>query len=182
MKKIIIIVLILCIVIAVGCGLYFFLNNEPIDIDNKESGDIQPEQEQGLAAKTVVKGIKVNEASSSANRSINIEYPSIQSFKNQTFQDGINSEITSVIQAYRAEISTVIDSETPEDVVYTYIVSFDKYAHGDYLSLVVSNKYITGGIRSNEWKDTYNVDVRKERKLELNVKKPGTLIYNDKLN
>ncbi len=170
MKKLI--VLLVCIIVlgVLGFGAYYLWQNRgstTIIDENKSSGDDIIEQDQGLAASTIVKGIEIRERSLSDHRNIDILYPSIQSFKNQTFQNGINSEITSVIQDYRSEISTVIDSETPSGDVYTYIVSYEKYTYGDYLSLIVSNKYNTGGIRSNEWKDTYNIDVRKERKMVL---------------
>ena len=166
MKKVGIIFLVLIIIALLGVGGFFLwktLNAEPVE---QSSGDVI-EKDTGLASKTVVKPIEISESSSQNNRIIEIKYPSLQSFKNNNFQRSINDQITKVINSYRNEIATIIDSETPITSLYTYTVNYDKYAHGDYLSLVVSNDYQTGGIRSNTWKDTYNIDVRKERIIYL---------------
>ena len=165
-----IIVCVLCLFCFVACND----NKKPIE----PSGDTVV-TDAGAAAKADVRSITINEEASQANRIVNIVYPSIQSFNNKNFQKSINDEITSVILAYRNEISTIIDEETPATALYTYKVNYDKYTHGDYLSLVISNDYQTGGIRSNVWKDIYNIDVKKERILYLNDIFPSNVDYEE---
>ena len=120
-----------------------------------------------LAELTEVTPVTIKEEARGVNRIVDVTYPSIQSFKNKNFQKYINDMITKVIFAYRDEINVIVDEETPASNLYTYTTSYEKYAHGDYLSLIISNDYQTGGIRSNQWKDIYNVDVRTERLLHL---------------
>lgn len=131
------------------------------------SGDVI-DVNKGLAEKAIVKTVEIKEIASSANRIIDVKYPSIQSFVNKDFQNYVNNSITSVILAYRDEIMVMIDDETPDTTLYTYKTIYEKLCHGDYLSLVISNDYQTNGIRSNKWKDIYNIDVKQERIFYLN--------------
>lgn len=165
MKKIIII-LICLIIIAMGVVGYFVVQ----DLKDKPvlpevSGEIKEAKD--FADLADVRSIKINEEARGVNRVVNVVYPSIQSFKNKSYQKYINDQITSVIFAYRDEINAIVDDDTPTSNMYTYKTSYEKYTNGDYLSLVILNDYQTGGIRTNKWKDIYNVDVRNERIIYL---------------
>lgn len=162
MKKFIKVLICLLVVILIGAGGYLAWKSFS-DTNNivQPSGDVIP-VELGLAAKATVKTVQIKETATGANRIIDVKYPSIQSFENKNFQNYVNNMITNVIFAYKDEIMVMIDEETDPATLYKYVTSFEKYANGDYLSLVISNDYQTGGIRSSKWKDTYNIDMSKE--------------------
>lgn len=181
MKKIIIIISIIAVICAIGVGAFFvFKNLEPDNPLISESGDVV-EKEPGLADKAVVKPITIKESASGANRMIDVKYPSIHSFANKDFQNFINTKITDVIFAYKDEILVMVDDKTPETALYSYTASYDKYTHGDYLSLVISNDYQTGGIRSTNWKDIHNIDVRSERIFYIEDIFPANVNYKEEI-
>lgn len=179
MKKILIIISIIVVIGAVGgLAFYFYGNYTPDTPEVEDSGDVVVE-DTGLAAKAVVKTITIKETASGANRMIDVKYPSIQSFKNKDFQNYINNAITDIIFAYKDEILVMIDEKTPATALYKYAAFYDKYTHGDYLSLVISNDYQTGGIRSNNWKDIYNINVKTERIFYLEDIFPANVDYKE---
>lgn len=182
MKKTLMIILSIIIVILLGVGGFFLwksLNSTPI-IDGPTSGDGEPE-DKGLAANAVIKTVQIKENATGANRTIDIKYPSIQSFVNKDFQNYVNNSITNVILAYKDEIMVMIDEETPETALYTYKTSYEKFANGDYLSLVITNDYQTGGIRTNKWKDIYNINMRSERIFYLADIFPANVDYEKEI-
>lgn len=182
MKKPLIIILSVVIIIILGVVGYFVwdsLNNEPI-IDIIPSGEDVVEDE-GLAAKAIVETLEIVDNATGSNRLIDAKYPSVLSFKNKDLQNSVNKQIREVILAYRDEILVMIDEETPSTALYTYKTTYEKLANGDYLSLVISNDYQTGGIRSNKWKDIYNIDVRNERIFKLEDIFPANVDYKDEI-
>lgn len=176
-KVFIIISIVLILIILGGVGFFVWKNSQGDDVIIEPSGDVEPEL--SLAEKAIVKTVEINDNSPSAHRSISVKYPSIQSFGNKDFQNYINTQIMNVILAYRDEIVTVIDDETPDTALYTYKTSYEKYACGDFLSLVISNDYNTYGIRSSKWKDTYNIDVRRETLIDLEDLFDANVDYED---
>ena len=168
MKKTLII-----IAVALGCIIIGFLGykmifnspnvNPPIDIGGN-SGEVLNGND-GLAAKAKVVAVTVRNRTD--NISVENIYPTITSFKNKEFENSINKQIADNISAYRAEMSYMVDDLTPDIKLYKYVTSYDKYTYGDYLTLVVNQDYQTGGIRSNKWKDIYNINVRTERLIYL---------------
>ena len=68
---------------------------------------------------------------------------------------------------YIKEIEVVADETITKQ--YKYTVSYERYNNDNYISLVILQNYSTGegGMRSNEWKDTYTVDVVKNKLLSL---------------
>ena len=165
MKKSFIIVLLILIVLGVGAVIFINLDNgpdvPPIIIN---SGDVL-EEDNNLASKVVIEDVVVTNKTD--NRYIDCVYPSIKSLKDKEFENSINSEIALNIQEYRNEIEFIIDEETKPVEMYSYITSYDKYTSGNYLSLVISQDYQTGGIRSNKWKDIYNINAKTERLFYL---------------
>lgn len=166
MKKGLIIVLCVVLVVALGVGGFFVwknINKTP-DIITPSGDDVISEK--SLSEQTVVTPVVVKQ-NSGTNRAVDAIFPAISSFKNKNFEDYINEQIRTVIFSYKDEISTITYEGTPSTAFYSYKATYEKYTHGDYLSLVISNDYQTGGIRTNTWKDTYNIDVRNERMIYL---------------
>lgn len=180
MKRTLIIILVIVVILGVaGFFIWNSFDNGPI-VDITPSGDEVIEDE-GLAAKAVVQTIQKKDDATGSNRLIDVKYPSVQSFVNKDFQNYVNQRITDVILAYIDEIMVMIDDKTPTTALYTYKTSYEKYANGDYLSLVIDNDYQTGGIRSNKWKDIYNIDVKKERIFYLEDIFPANIDFEKEI-
>ena len=181
MKKLWIFLICLIIVGALAVGGYILWKNMNVEPVIVESSGEEPIVEVSLSEKANVVPISIKEEARGINRIIDVEYPSIQSFKNKNFQKSINDEITKVIFAYRDEINAIVDNETATTELYEYRSSFERYNHGDYLSLVISNDYETGGIRTNKWKDIYNINVNTERLIYLKDIFPATVDYEKQI-
>lgn len=167
MRKPVILAVVFIIIILLGVGGYFVwkgMQSEPIEVEPSGEIEVQP---LGLAEQANVVSVYIKENASGVNRKVDVTYPNIQSFANKSIQKNINDSITEVIFAYRDEVNAIVDDETDKANLYAYTSSYEKYTYEDYLSLVISNNYETGGIRSNQWKDTYNIDVRTERLMTL---------------
>lgn len=167
MKKVLIIVGVVILCTAIGVVGYNIIFNSPNDgpiIIDKNSGD-DIDEAYSLAASANVQAVTVRNKTD--NIYVDAVYPTITSFKNKEFENSINKQIASNIAAYRTEINYMVDDLTPDVKLYKYITSYDKYTWGDYLTLVVDQDYQTGGIRSNKWKDIYNINVRTERLIYL---------------
>ncbi len=164
MKKSVIILIIVLLICAIGF-LAFKTFYTPSDIT--VSGDVSttnPKEEE--VAQELAKKVKV-ESVSVKNKTDNIHidniYPSIVSFSNKEFENYINRTIANNIADYRKEITYVVDDLTPAVALYEYTTTYERYNWGDYLTLIVNQDYQTGGIRSNTWKDIYNINARTER-------------------
>lgn len=180
MKKGLIIVLCVVLVVALGVGGFFVwknMNKTP-DIITPSGDDVISEK--SLSEQTVVTPVVVKQ-NSGTNRAVDAIFPAISSFKNKNFEDYINEQIRTVIFSYKDEISTITYEGTPSTAFYSYKATYEKYTHGDYLSLVISNDYQTGGIRTNTWKDTYNIDVRNERIIYLEDIFPANVDYEKEI-
>ncbi len=106
----------------------------------------------------------------SQNRDVRTEIPRILNLDDNRFQEYMNQKMLQTVTDYQNEIEVMIDEDTPSTTLYKYVVSYEKYANDKYLSLVVSNDYQTGGMRSNSWKDTYNIDVTRGANKEVFLK------------
>ena len=180
MKKALIIagVVVVCTIIGiVGYNLIFDSQGvkPPITVGGESGDNISGSD--GLAAKAKV--VPVTVRNKTDNISIENVYPTITSFKNKEFENSINKQIANNISAYRAEINYMVDDLTPEVKLYKYVTDYDKYTWGDYLTLVVNQDYQTGGIRSNKWKDIYNINVKTERLVYLDDLFDATTEYED---
>lgn len=160
-KKILIITLCVAVsIILIGCSP----NNEQV-IDNTNHTTVEQ------TSKVTIEPVPItNNADHITIESI---YPKITSFKDKEFENHINKQIASNIAEYRNEINVVVDDKTPPEKNYTYYTNYEQYLWGDYLTLVIINDYKTGGIRSNTWKDTYNINLSSERLIKLSDILPG---------
>ena len=176
MKKILAILAFVVVVAAVSIFGYKALNKEqPV---GNESGDkVVVVDDKNLAAGTRVESIVVNNKADHIN--ISNKYPAITSFKSKEFENYINKTIAGNIADYRNEINEIVDDYTLDVKQYSYVTDFDKYTWGNYLTLVIKQDYQTGGIRSNQWKEIYNIDVSKERIIYLEDIFRATVDYED---
>lgn len=124
--------------------------------------------EKSPAEKIVVNPYNIT--NSSKNRDVRTSIPKLMNLDDSRFQEYMNKKMLQTVIDYQNEIETMIDEDTPAATLYKYVVSYEKYANDIYLSMVVSNDYQTGGMRSNSWKDTYTVDVTKGANKEIFLK------------
>ena len=160
--------IILLIIITLVGGVFLFIDfdgGNDIPVVPIPSGDTQ-NYDNNLAAKVVVQDVVVRNKTD--NRNIDCVYPSIKSLSDKEFENSINKEIAQNIQAYREEMEFMVDEETPATTLYNFVTSYDKYTCKNYLSLVIDQSYQTGGIRSEKWKDIYNINAKTERIFYLN--------------
>lgn len=106
-------------------------------------------------------------------------YPTITSFKNKEFENYINKTIAGNISEYRNEINYIVDDLTQLDKNYSYHTNYEKYVWGDYLTLIINQDYQTGGIRSNKWKEIYNINIATERIIYLEELFRATADYEE---
>lgn len=117
------------------------------------------------AEKVEIEPIKVTIKAPTMN--INAVYPAARSFKSKEFENHINKSIVNNFSSYRNEIEQIVDDYTLDGKMYSYTVNYERNNCKDYLSLVISHDYQTGGVRSNTWKEIYNIDVLEEQILYL---------------
>ena len=178
MKKVLAILAFVVVVAAVSIFGYKFVTDKPID--NPESGDkpvVNVDNGKKQAADTRVESIVVNNKADHIN--ISNKYPAITSFASKEFENYINKTIAANIADYRNEINEIVDDYTLDVKQYSYITDFERYNWGSYLTLVIKQDYQTGGIRSNTWKEIYNIDVAKERIIYLEDIFRATVDYED---
>lgn len=166
MKKIIAILALIVVVAAVSIFGYKLINAEKEPVIEPSSGDTQVVQnDKNLAALVSIESVPVNNKADHIN--ISNRFPAIRSFKSKEFENYINKTIAANIADYRNEINEVVDDYTLDVKQYSYITDFERYNWGNYLTLVIEHDYQTGGIRSNKWKEVYNIDVSAERIIYL---------------
>ena len=162
--KLIAIILVVIILLTVGGILLFnFIKNRN---DGKNPVEEPPIEENKTASELIiVDAIIANTADS--KRDIRISMPAISNLSNYAFQQYINKTMSDTVRGYQDEINIVLDENTPSTTKYTYKVDYNRYNNDDYLSIVINQNYRTGGMRSNSWKDTYNIDVKNNREIYL---------------
>lgn len=164
-KKLIFIILgIVLVVVAIIGAILILKAREPIGPTPIESGE-NPIEAKDYAETIQVDSYSINNTTD--QRNINVRIPVIKNLKNYSFQESINKAMSSIVQDYENEISIVIDEETPEGTVYRYYVSYDRHNNDNYLSFVISQNYQAGGMRSNAWKDVFNIDAYQCKQIFL---------------
>ena len=176
MKKIIGILALIVVIATVSIFGYKMIGEEK-PIDNPTSGDTPVVLGSKLAKDVRIEPVNVNNKADHIN--IDNRYPSITSFKSKEFENYINKTIAGNIADYRNEINEIVDDYTLDVKQYSYITDFERYNWGSYLTLVIKQDYQTGGIRSNSWKEIYNIDVSTERIIYLEDIFRATVDYED---
>ena len=156
----------LIVLIVIGGGIFLALNMQKIPTQEQpKPTPSAPVEKKSPGESVVVESVPSNNKTDKII--ISGVYPRITSFENKEFENSINKEIATNISNYVREIVTIVDDKTPDVKLYRYTINFDKFAYGNYLTLVIEQDYETGGIRSNKWKDIYNIDASKERLIYL---------------
>lgn len=164
MKRIAIVLLIIIVAILIGFGIYFAVSQteEPPIVSGDMSGEIvELTEAEKIEITTVL--TKTN----TQRRDVNVQMPAFMDLSNYSFQESINKEIADSINPYINEVAIVADESLPSTSRYKYTVEYERYNNDKFISLVLSQNYSTGGLRSNAWKDTYTIDVVKNKKLSL---------------
>ncbi len=171
------ILIIVVLLAAIGYVTYitFFEEKNPPIIDVNPTNSGEENSDKTLADKVQIRAITVSNKTD--NIYVDNVYPSIESFINKEFEHYINKQIANSTAEYRSEISYMVDDLTPETTLYKYTTNFEKYTWGDYLTIVINQDYQTGGIRSNTWKDLYNINARTERIIYLEDLFDATVDY-----
>lgn len=176
--KFIIIAIVVVMVLAVG-GYFLvkFLKSEPAGPDGP---DVPPVVENKTASEKIIVDATISNTSDS-KREIHISMPTFSNLSDYAFQQYINQRMNDTVKGYQNEINVVLDEDTPLTTKYRYNVDFNRYNNDDYISLVISQNYQTGGMRSNAWKDTYNVDVTKNTEIYLKDIFDATVDYKQEI-
>lgn len=166
-KNIKLIIILVCVITLIAGGVFLLTmdRNTTQFPDPTKSGDIITEIDD-IASQVVVEDTIVK--NSTDNKFVNCLYPKITSLKKKDFENYINTQIATNIISYIEEIGYIVDDETLPTEMYRYVTTYDRYNCKQYLSLVINQDYQTGGIRSNKWKDIYNINVETERIFYLN--------------
>lgn len=166
-KKLIIVGVVL-LVVALVVAILVMVLKEDTPIGPTPPPVITPVGEKSPAEKILVNPYSITNASK--NRDIRTSIPKLINLDDSRFQEYMNKKMLQTVLDYQNEIEVMIDEDTLATTLYKYVTSYEKYANDIYLSLVVSNDYQTGGMRSNSWKDTYNIDVTKGANREIFLK------------
>jgi hypothetical protein len=162
--KIIVIAAIILIMLASALAIFLIMNKE--NVINPDGGNINPSNNDNeeLASKITV--TSTNKRTSDGAIDIDISIPVLSGLEDKKFEYDINTEMAKDIIAYESEVYVMAGGDMGISK-YTFKARYEKYVNSDYLSLVIPQEYTTGGIRSNRWKDTYNIDVRKGKSIFL---------------
>ncbi len=98
-----------------------------------------------------------------------------RSLSDLSFAEEINNEILDLFKNYSDEIVLFKDGVSYDDdkndviknKMYKLYTNYDRYNNGSIISLVINMDYDTYGLRSNKWKEVFNIDVEKNKKVSL---------------
>jgi hypothetical protein len=159
--KIIVIAAIILILLASAFTLFIMFKK---DKDNNPNGDDNnPSNNNNEELATKINVTSTNKRINDGAIDIDISIPVISGLDDKKFEYDMNTEMAEDILAYESEVYVMAGGDMGLSK-YTFKSRFEKYVNYDYLSIVIPQEYTTGGIRSNSWKDTYNIDVRKGKR------------------
>ncbi len=161
MKRVAIVLLIIILLALIGFGVFLLLKEEetPI-IDNPTPPPVDTRMP---SEKIQIESAITN--TQTQKMLVDVSMPTFINLSDYLFQERLNKEIAELVNPYLNEIAIV--SEDSVNKQYKYTVDYERYNNDNYVSLVLSQNYVTGGMRSNSWKDTYTIDVVKNEKLQL---------------
>lgn len=165
-------------VISIFMATALLLVSSNFIVENKKEVTIQTEEliiedDKNVEENLVFEVRDITIENYTDNKYISCCYPRITSLKDDDFENQINKEIGLSVNEYISEIEYIIEIEYLEneaastDKLYKYVATYDKYACDKYASLIINQTYETGGIRSNSWKDIYNIDLENEKIIYL---------------
>ena len=164
--KFVIIATVVVVIILLALGIWLIMNKE----EKPPVVEIKPpeEQKEKMASEKIT--IKSTDSRSiDSNRNIQIIMPYFENLGNDAtkFQEYINMKMAENSGPYQEEINVIIDEKTPSTKKIEYAVDYDRYNNDEYISLVINHDYNSGGIRTDSWKETYNVDVVEKKEIFL---------------
>ncbi len=91
------------------------------------------------------------------------------------FAEELNNELLGLYNNYYNEIILFKDGVSYDDdkndiiknKMYRFNTNYNRYNNGSIISLVINLDYNTSGLRSNAWKEIFNIDVEKCKQLDL---------------
>ena len=161
MKRVVVILLVLILLGLVGLGIFFIISNNKPVVEKPTPPPI-------VEIKEPAEEIVVNSVTTKVEtkkRFIDVNMPAFEELTNFSFQESINKEIAELINPYINEIKIVSDDSISKQ--YKYYVDFERYDNDIFVSLVIDQNYVTGGMRSNAWKDTFTIDIIENKKVML---------------
>ena len=177
MKKIII--LIICVVIIVAIAAVILMRKPEIQ-QLPESGEVI---ESDISSKYGIIGTSQESTTGKANIHGVVPYfledestdDNSRSLGDLKLAKDINNQIYDLVTTYSEEIDLFKDGvsfdDRENDIInnkqYRYNVSYDRYNNGNVISLIINMDYDTSGLRSNKWKEIFNVDVVQNKVLRL---------------
>jgi hypothetical protein len=165
-KKLIMVVVITIIVILLASSLVFFFLLNKGDEEEGEGNNVNPSNDENTELAATITVTSTNKRTNDGAIDIDISIPVLSGLEDKKFEYDINTEMAKDILAYESEVYVMASGDVGINK-YTFKTRYEKYVNDDYLSLVIPQEYTTGGIRSNRWKDTYNIDARKGKRIYL---------------
>ncbi|MBR6252375.1 MAG: DUF3298 domain-containing protein [Clostridia bacterium] len=178
MKKVVILTILVVLIIVIAAVL-IYLNGNGTPTDN--SGDIP------IFVPASAKYALVETTPNSTNGKVNIsgripyfleeasEDDDARALSDLNFAKEVNNQIYDVVNTYSEEILLFKDGvsydDKDNDIInnkqYRYTIDYERYNNGNFISLVLLLNYNTGGLRSNVWKEIFNVDVVNNKIIKL---------------
>lgn len=161
MKKIVIVIVLIVIV----SGVFFILKGT-----EKPIGETETTPPPIIDTRPLADRIEIDDnqyVTNGNNSNIKIVRPTFKNLSDQSAQALINSKINDAIAPYIKEIDIVSEGLTDQDTEnsdftvkqYNYNVNYERYNSNPYISLIINQDYDTEGMRSNQWRDMFTVDV-----------------------
>lgn len=177
MKKVVILTLIVVIIVVVAAIILWPKDGGGTTVTTP-SGDKGP-----VSSKYAIIETSQEATTGKANIHGNVPYfledessdDNARSLKNLEFAKDINNQIYDIVSTYTDEILLFKDGvsydDEKNDIInnkqYRYDVEYDRYNNGNIISLVLNMYYNTSGLRSNAWKEPFNIDVIENKLVKL---------------
>lgn len=115
---------------------------------------------------------------------LHITYPQIYGFSNKEFEISLNRKTKEVCErgyynlteAYREYEIAMYEAkdegdnklvEYMENINFSYNCNVEYYLNGDIISIILAQDTYTGGAHSNSWFDTFNINLKKNKIVQL---------------
>ena len=176
MKRIIILTICVILIIVIAIAIWN-IKDEPIE------PSIVPPAPSDLASQYFVNDVPKSLTVGKAN--VNVTLPlfdevestdeNAKSLSDLSFAEEINNQVLELFDNYYQEIVLFKDGvsfdDDKNDIIknkqYKFVADYDRYDNGSIISLVINLDYNTSGLRSNAWKEVFNIDVEKNKKISL---------------
>ena len=177
MKRVVILTICVIIIIVIAIVIWNINQDQPIE------PSITPPPPSDIASLYFVNDVPKSLTVGKAN--VNVTLPlfdeiestndEARSLSDLSFAEEINNEVLDLFDSYYQEIVLFKDGvsydDDKNDIIknkqYKFLADYDRYNNGSIISLVINIDYNTSGLRSNAWKEVFNIDVEKNKKITL---------------